>query len=411
MPKTTKLSQETHRGNMFTEPRRSAAHATALSPKRSLLLRISVVTVIVLALASVGGLSYAQATPTLFMHAVEVTNVVDGDTIDVIDNGETKRIRLLNVNTPETVDPDKPVECGGTEASTWLKNYLPIGTRVKLDYDKEFQDSYGRDLAAVYKDGVLVDAEIARQGLGAAMSVGTNVKHLDEVQKAQAEAESKNIGLYSPSNDCSLTGKVATYTSSSNPTATTRPVFSDTIESLDAKSADLNALIDSGNALLALLDGDRNEYPLALYSNTVIDAMRASVSDRLSSSQVQSETISARRAKLQQEADRKAQELAEQEQAVKEAAAQAAEKAREAKEAAEAKSRSSNGSSSNSRGGSSNGSPSQGNGSSSSNSTGRSSPSTGNGSAGRPKNAAPCRKYAPGGKTFTYIDCTTKQPL
>jgi micrococcal nuclease len=78
-----------------------------------------------------------------------VTKVVDGDTIDVSYDGATHRVRLLNVDTPETVDPQKPVECLGPEASDYLKRRIPAGTEVRLERDVEERDGYGRELAAV----------------------------------------------------------------------------------------------------------------------------------------------------------------------------------------------------------------------------------------------------------------------
>src|SRR3954451_3807409 len=78
-----------------------------------------------------------------------VVKVVDGDTIDVSYDGATHRVRLLNVDTPETVDPQKPVECLGPEASDYLKRRIPAGTEVRLERDVEERDGYGRELAAV----------------------------------------------------------------------------------------------------------------------------------------------------------------------------------------------------------------------------------------------------------------------
>ncbi|KAB1658875.1 thermonuclease family protein [Pseudoclavibacter sp. CFCC 11306] len=87
--------------------------------------------------------------------------------------------RLTAVESRAYAYPQRPrrlTECAFDRcpgrARLWLKNHLPSGTKIKLDYDREAQDGYGRDLAAIYKDGTLVNAEIARNGLGSAMSVG-----------------------------------------------------------------------------------------------------------------------------------------------------------------------------------------------------------------------------------------------
>src|SRR3954471_21221738 len=124
------------------------------------------------------------------------TQGVDGDTTDVRYDGDTHRVRLLNVNTPESVDPDKPVECLGLEASAWLEQRLPVGTEVRLERDQETEDGYGRELAAVFVGDELVNAEIARAGLGVAMAVGRNTKYLPPVRAAQSEAQAAGRGLY-----------------------------------------------------------------------------------------------------------------------------------------------------------------------------------------------------------------------
>lgn len=76
-----------------------------------------------------------------------VTNVVDGDTIDVQYDGQEQRVRLLNIDTPETVDPDVEPECLGPEATAFLESMLPTGTEVRLEADEEVTDRYGRYLA------------------------------------------------------------------------------------------------------------------------------------------------------------------------------------------------------------------------------------------------------------------------
>lgn len=64
-----------------------------------------------------------------------VQRVVDGDTLDVLREGRQVRVRLLNINTPETVDPNRAAECGGLEASDWLRQRLPSGSAVTLTHD------------------------------------------------------------------------------------------------------------------------------------------------------------------------------------------------------------------------------------------------------------------------------------
>src|SRR3954449_8811553 len=76
-----------------------------------------------------------------------VTRVVDGDTIHVAIGGHDETIRLIGINTPETVDPRSPVECFGQEAHEHTEQLLPKNTEVRLVRDVEARDRYGRLLA------------------------------------------------------------------------------------------------------------------------------------------------------------------------------------------------------------------------------------------------------------------------
>jgi micrococcal nuclease len=87
-----------------------------------------------------------------------VTRVVDGDTLKVLINEKEYTVRLLAVDTPETVAPGKPVEEGGPEASAFTKKKM-TGRMIYLTYDEDKTDFFGRLLAYVWyieeKDSVL----------------------------------------------------------------------------------------------------------------------------------------------------------------------------------------------------------------------------------------------------------------
>lgn len=139
-----------------------------------------------------------------------VTRVVDGDTIQVTVGGGEQRVRLLNIDTPESVDPDRPVECLAPEATAFLEGLLPVGTPVRLEYDEVRTDRYGRTLAGVFTaDGALVNAEIARAGLAAVVVFDDNVRFLPPVEEARAEAETAGVGLYSTQMECTVPAQVA----------------------------------------------------------------------------------------------------------------------------------------------------------------------------------------------------------
>jgi micrococcal nuclease len=145
----------------------------------------------------------AQPEPGADVAVAVVERVVDGDTVIVDVDGERTRIRLLNIDTPESVDPNRPDECLGAEASAFLAELLPVGTEVRLGYDEERQDQYGRTLAAVFLgDGTLVNAEIARAGLGEAVVYGGNDRYLSAVRAAEAAATDAGVGLHSSGLDC-----------------------------------------------------------------------------------------------------------------------------------------------------------------------------------------------------------------
>ena len=128
--------------------------------------------------------------------ATSVERVVDGDTI-VVDGGE--RVRLTGIDTPETVDPRKPVQCFGERASAETERLLPSGTEVVLVYDVDRTDRYGRTLAYVYRerDGLFVNASLVRDGYALAYTVPPNVAHADEFARLAREARDANRGLWS----------------------------------------------------------------------------------------------------------------------------------------------------------------------------------------------------------------------
>ena len=99
--------------------------------------------------AAIAGEAVATMKPVVKRGSV--TDVVDGDTIDVLmPSGAEKRVRLLGIDTPEVFGE---VECGGPEASAWTKRYLPVGTRVELvsDPSQSLKDQYDRLLRYVTK--------------------------------------------------------------------------------------------------------------------------------------------------------------------------------------------------------------------------------------------------------------------
>ena len=123
---------------------------------------------------------------------LKCTRVVDGNTI-VLNNGE--RVRLIGVDTPETKQPQKPVEYFGKEASAFT-NRMVEGKEVRLEYDWQKRDKYNRLLAYVYlKDGTFINAEIVKQGYGHAYSKFP-FKYLEQFRQYEKQARENKRGLW-----------------------------------------------------------------------------------------------------------------------------------------------------------------------------------------------------------------------
>jgi micrococcal nuclease len=132
--------------------------------------------------------------------AVVVTRVVDGDTVHVrpAGGGRDIDVRVLGIDTPETVDPRKPVECGGPAASAWAEQLL-TGTALHLRRDRTQSgtDKYGRTLAYLtLPDGKDYSILAARKGFAKAYTYDEPVAEAPEIRSAQATARAAGRGLW-----------------------------------------------------------------------------------------------------------------------------------------------------------------------------------------------------------------------
>jgi micrococcal nuclease len=127
-----------------------------------------------------------------------VVRVVDGDTILVSLDGRQERVRYIGVDTPETVKPNTPVECYGKKASAF-DHRLVDGRDVRLRFDVERRDRYGRLLAYVYRvgDGLFVNAELVRRGYATTLTIPPNVAHAARFRALAAAARAAGRGLWS----------------------------------------------------------------------------------------------------------------------------------------------------------------------------------------------------------------------
>src|SRR3954462_2148646 len=134
-------------------------------------------------------------TPPEHSVRARVVRVVDGDTILASVDGTDEYVRYIGVDTPETVKPDTPVQCFGPNASD-ENHRLVEGRTVRLVFDREARDVYGRLLAYVYAGGRFVNAELVRGGYARTLTIAPNTAHAPEFDRLAAKAARAGRGLW-----------------------------------------------------------------------------------------------------------------------------------------------------------------------------------------------------------------------
>lgn len=124
-----------------------------------------------------------------------VTRVVDGDTIEARVGGEVEDVRLIGVDTPETVKPGEPVQCFGPRASDFTHRRLE-GRRVRLVFGVERRDVYGRLLAYAYLDGGLFNSALLRRGLARSLTIPPNDRFAGLFERLELAAARAGRGLW-----------------------------------------------------------------------------------------------------------------------------------------------------------------------------------------------------------------------
>jgi micrococcal nuclease len=126
----------------------------------------------------------------------KVQRVVDGDTFVATVRNRRERVRVIGVDTPESVDPNRPDEPFGEEASDFAKHYLD-GATVRLAGDVEPRDRYGRLLAYVWlRDGTFWNALLAAEGYAQQLTIPPNVTYADLFRRLVDEARRNDRGLW-----------------------------------------------------------------------------------------------------------------------------------------------------------------------------------------------------------------------
>ena len=136
------------------------------------------------------------------LHYMPVTKVIDGDTFWADDGSEKGiKIRLIGVDAPESRNVfKKVVGYFGKESKQYMTSLI-AGKKVRLVYDIDPLDQYGRTLAYVYlQDGTFVNAELVKQGYAMVMTVPPNVKYAEKFVKLERRARKNNRGLWNKNN-------------------------------------------------------------------------------------------------------------------------------------------------------------------------------------------------------------------
>jgi len=129
----------------------------------------------------------------------KVTKVVDGDTFDIRVDGQTAKVRMIGVDTPETVDPRKEVQCFGKEASDMTKKLiLDQVVTLKTDPTQGISDKFGRLLAYVYRDdGLFVNQYLVENGYAHEYTYNIPYQKQDNFKTLAKKAREQKLGLWS----------------------------------------------------------------------------------------------------------------------------------------------------------------------------------------------------------------------
>ena len=165
------------------------------------LIIIGIAVVAAIVLPNVNSNNDSSPSPTSLPAGIyQVARVVDGDTFAVKVGSEEQTIRLIGVDTPEVVDPRKPVQCFGQEASTKLKELLDNqSVRLEADPSQDNADQYGRWLRYTYlADGTNINLALIEQGYAHEYTFRVPYAQQAEFKAAQQQARDQELGLWNP---------------------------------------------------------------------------------------------------------------------------------------------------------------------------------------------------------------------
>lgn len=136
---------------------------------------------------------YDHFVQTEYGRAIKVARVIDGDTVELV-NGD--RLRYIGIDTPEEVDPRKPIQCFAKEAAA-ANQALVEGKSIISYKDTSLRDKYGRWLGFVYlNDGTFVNLELVQKGFAFSYPYKPDISRAREFEKAETEARFAGRGLW-----------------------------------------------------------------------------------------------------------------------------------------------------------------------------------------------------------------------
>ncbi|MEF9893316.1 MAG: thermonuclease family protein [Anaerorhabdus sp.] len=128
---------------------------------------------------------------------VTLISCIDGDTAHFNLGGEDKKVRFLAIDAPEIAKGNTPADPFGEEASVYACDILKGAQEIKLEYEETKEDKYGRTLAWVWVDGVLLQEKLVREGLAEVKYLYDDYKYTDVVQIGEKAAKEQNKGIWS----------------------------------------------------------------------------------------------------------------------------------------------------------------------------------------------------------------------
>jgi micrococcal nuclease len=127
--------------------------------------------------------------------AVPVTTIADGDTIHVLIDGRRERVRLIGLDAPEIAHPDIAAECYGRASTEFTQRSLE-GRSVRIEFDAQRRDRFGRLLAYVFHRGELFNETLVAGGFAIERPYPPNLAHQEELQRAETQARQDRRGLW-----------------------------------------------------------------------------------------------------------------------------------------------------------------------------------------------------------------------